>query len=116
MRLVADEGFNFDIVRGLRRRRPAIDIVRVQDVGLTGADDPVILAWAATEARVLLTHDAATMARYAYERIARGEFMPGVLEINQQSSVKDVIEDVLLIAECSLVSEWDDRIAYLPLR
>jgi hypothetical protein len=32
LRLAADETFNSDIVRGLFRRKPEIDIVRVQDV------------------------------------------------------------------------------------
>ncbi len=47
LRLAADENFNGNIVRGLLRRRPDLDIVRIQDVGLAGADDPAILAWAA---------------------------------------------------------------------
>lgn len=39
LKLAADENFNNDIVRGLLRRNPTLDIVRVQDVGLSGADD-----------------------------------------------------------------------------
>jgi hypothetical protein len=66
--LVADENFNNDIVR-------------VQEVGLRGAEDPVILDWAANEGRVVLTHDAATMAYYAYERVRAGVLMPGVIEV-----------------------------------
>jgi hypothetical protein len=41
--LAADENFNNDIVRGLLRRKPDLDIVRIQDEGLSGADDPTIL-------------------------------------------------------------------------
>lgn len=40
LRLAADENFNNTILRGVTRRLPAADIVRVQDVGLSGADDP----------------------------------------------------------------------------
>jgi hypothetical protein len=55
LRLAADENFNNDVVRGVRRRNPAVDIVRVQDAGLSGADDPSILEWAAqTGARIYL--------------------------------------------------------------
>jgi len=50
LRLAADDKFNGDIVRGLRRRNPDLDIIRVQDVGLSGADDASILEWAANEA------------------------------------------------------------------
>lgn len=39
LRFLADENFNNDILRGLLRRNPAIDIVRVQDTELFGADD-----------------------------------------------------------------------------
>jgi len=39
----ADENFNNDIVRGLLRRKPDLNIVRVQDAGLSGADDPTVL-------------------------------------------------------------------------
>jgi predicted nuclease of predicted toxin-antitoxin system len=63
--LLADENFNNDIVRGVRRRHSTIDLVRVQDIGLSGADDRALLSWAAQNERVLLTHDVATMTRYA---------------------------------------------------
>ncbi len=69
LRFAADENFNNDIVRGLRRRKPDLDILRVQEAGLSGAVDPDVLEWAAREGRVLLTHDVATMTRYAYERL-----------------------------------------------
>ena len=38
--LVADENFNNAIVRGLSRIKPELDIVRVQDVGLSSREDP----------------------------------------------------------------------------
>jgi len=68
LRFAVDENFNNAILRGLLRRNPDIDIVRIQDVGLSGADDPTILEWSAQEGRILLTHDVATITRYAYQR------------------------------------------------
>ena len=61
LRFAADENFNNNIVRGLLRRNPDLDIVRVQDVGLSNADDATILEWAAQEGRILLTHDVSTV-------------------------------------------------------
>ena len=63
LRLLADENFNRDIVRDLLLRERDSDILRVQDVGLRGADDPDILAWAADQGRIVLTHDRATICR-----------------------------------------------------
>jgi predicted nuclease of predicted toxin-antitoxin system len=74
--LVSDENFNNDIVRGLLRRKPDLDIIRVQDVGLRSQDDLTILEWAAQERRVVLTHDAATMTYFAYERVRAGKSIP----------------------------------------
>jgi hypothetical protein len=45
--LAADENFNNDIIRGLLRRKPDLNLVRAQDAGLSGADDPIVLEWAA---------------------------------------------------------------------
>lgn len=115
IRLAADENFNNNIVRGLLRRHPEIDIVRVQDVGLAGADDPAILEWVALNGRILLTHDVTTLTKYAYERIKRGLVMPGVFEISRAVPLHRAIEDILLIAECSLEGEWEGQIHYLPL-
>jgi hypothetical protein len=114
--LTADENFNNDIVRGLLRRKPELDIVRVQDVGLSGADDPTILEWAAQERRVLLTHDVSTITRYAYDRVQAGKSMPGVFEVSRNVPIGIAIEDILLLAEYSLNDEWEGQVRYLPLR
>jgi len=116
MLLLADENLNNDIVRGLRRRKPNLDIVRVQDVGLSGADDPAVLEWAAREGRVLLTHDVCTITHYAYERVSAGKAMPGVFEVSRGIPMGSVIEDILLLAEFSLEGEWEGQVRYLPLR
>ncbi len=112
----ADENFNFDIVRGLRRRLPELDILSVQAAGMSGADDPSVLAWAALEGRILLTHDVATMTKFAHDRIAAGEKMPGVFEVPRSLPAGLAIEELLLIAECSLPGEWEGQVRYLPLR
>ncbi len=114
LKLLADENFDNTVVRGLLRRLPNIDIIRVQDTEFCGANDPTVLAWAAQENRVLLTHDMATITRYAYERIAKSQLMPGVIEVVAGSQVGRVIEDILLMLECSLDGELANQIYYLP--
>lgn len=83
LRLAADENFNNDIVRGVLRRNADVNIVRIQDAGLSGADDPTVLEWAAQTGRVLLTHDVATITHHAYERVRGGKPMPGVFEVGR---------------------------------
>jgi hypothetical protein len=115
LRLAADENFNADIIRGLLRRLPNLDIVRIQDVGLSGADDPAVLEWSAHERRIVVTHDVSTLPRYASERVAAGRPMPGVFAASSTASIGRVIDDLLLLAECSLEQEWEGQVLYLPL-
>jgi predicted nuclease of predicted toxin-antitoxin system len=115
MKLLTDENLDNTIIRGLLRRNPEIDIVRVQDVGLSGEDDPIVLEWAAQEGRILLTHDVATITRYAYERLAQNLAMPGVIEIRTDAPVGRVIEDICILLECGIPEELEGQIYYLPL-
>lgn len=87
MRLLSDENFNGEIVRGLLLRRPDLDLRRVQDVGLEHADDPTILEWAAANDCIVLTHDRATMPDFAYARVVAGRPMPGVFVLNNRIAV-----------------------------
>jgi hypothetical protein len=112
--LAADENFNNDILNGLLLRSPALDIVRVQDTPLFGAVDPVVLEWAAKQGRILLTHDVKTMPRYAYQRVATGDPMPGVVAVGSLVPVARAIEDLLILTECSREGEWEGRVIFLP--
>jgi hypothetical protein len=115
LHLAADENFNNDLLRGIRRRNPDVDVVRVQDAGLSGADDATVLAWAAGEGRVLLTHDVTTLIDTAYQRVVTGLAMPGVFAVQEAAAAAQVIEDLLLLVECSVELEWDGRILYVPM-
>jgi predicted nuclease of predicted toxin-antitoxin system len=115
LRFLADENIDNRILDGLLRRKPELDIVRVQDVGLRTRDDPSILEWAAQENRLLLTHDASTMKDFAYERVEADLVMPGVIEIETNPPIGSTVEDILILAECSHDHEWDNQVIFLPL-
>jgi hypothetical protein len=116
LRLATDENFNNRILRGLLRRKPDLDIVRVQDTGLVGKGDAEVLEWCAKEGRCLLTHDVTTMRQYVDKRIAARSRMPGVFEVREQAPIGQAIEELLILVECSLQDEWEGQIVFLPLR
>ncbi|MDT0202497.1 DUF5615 family PIN-like protein [Nocardioides sp. AE5] len=113
-RFLADENIDPDLVLGLGRAHADIDVVRVQDVDLRTEDDPTILEWAASEGRILLTHDISTVPDFAYARVTRGLPMPGVFIINTALPMALVIEEIALAAAVSNADEWRDRVVYLP--
>ncbi|MEG4939060.1 hypothetical protein [Microcoleus sp. F4-D5] len=65
---------------------------------------------------MLLTHDVATMTNFACDRMQAGLAMPGLFEVSRRVSAGLAIEEILLIAECSLEGEWEGQVRFLPLR
>ena len=42
--------------------------------------------------------------------------MPGVFEVSRAVPISIAIDDLALLAECSLEDEWEGQVRYLPLR
>jgi predicted nuclease of predicted toxin-antitoxin system len=97
------------LIEGLLEHEPALDLVRVQDVGLQSADDRVVLARAADEGRIVITDDRSTLSGFAYERVAAGQSMPGVIVLNKTMSPGDTIEQLLMIAVRSSAEELEGK-------
>jgi hypothetical protein len=116
LKLATDEDFNNRILRGLLRQKPDLDIARVQDARVATRDDPSVLEWAASERRVLLTHDVSTMTKHAYDRIEKSLAMPGIFEVSQDLPIGLAIKEILILAECSFEGEWEGQVRYLPLK
>jgi len=116
LRLATDENFDHTILRGLLRKQPDLNIVTIQSAGLSGCTDVQVLEWAASQHRVLLTHDVSTITRYAIERIRDGKPMSGVVEVGSNVTIGNAIDDILLLAERALPDELEDMIVHLPLR
>ena len=115
LQFLSDENFKGEIVRGLFLREPNLDLIRVQDVGLRSVDDPTILEWAATSDRIVLTHDRSTMPDFAYERLLRGQEMSGLFVVNDRMPIRQTIDELLILVNCSYQSEWKGVVLYLPL-
>lgn len=115
VRFLADENFNRAILVGVQRRAEHIDVVRVQDIGLRAADDPVVLQWAADEGRVLVTHDIKTIPDFAHERVSAGLPMPGVLIVRSVLPIAVVIDELVIVEAASEPADWQDGVYYLPL-
>ena len=115
LRLASDADVHGDILRGLRRRCPEIDLVRVQDALPDGTVDTEVLAWAAGEERILITNDRKTMVGFAYERVADGQLVPGLIATSGRQAIGEAIDDVLLIAECMSEEEIEHQVVlFLP--
>jgi hypothetical protein len=114
-KLVCDENFNGDILRGLCRQRPDLDVVRVQDIGLNATRDEDILAWAAVEGRIVLTHDRDSMPYCGYERVRAGQPMPGLFLVSDVMAIGQAIVEILLAFDCLAPNECENLVRFFPL-
>jgi predicted nuclease of predicted toxin-antitoxin system len=115
LRLMTDEDVHGDIVDGLRRGQPAVDMVRAQDVGLSHTPDPVILEWAAREGRVIVSLDKKTLAVDAWNRVRCGLPMAGVVILRNVLTIGQAISELELIALAGNPEDLKDQVIYLPL-
>jgi predicted nuclease of predicted toxin-antitoxin system len=79
LRLLIDQDLDHVILRGLLLRVPNLDVITAHQVGLSNVPDPELLAWAAEEERIIVTHDRRTMPYHATSRIASSEKVAGVI-------------------------------------
>ncbi len=103
------------IITGVGRHVPDVNIVRVRDVGLASASDDEVLDFAAREHRIVVSHDVNTMRAAAVARVERGAPMTGPLLVRQTLPVWTTIEDLIFIESASEAEEWNNLVSFLPL-
>jgi hypothetical protein len=77
--------------------------------------DPEVLALAAKEQRVLVSHDLGTMPGHFRALRDAGKLSAGVFLISQSLDVGRAIEELVLIWRASEAAEWTNRLIWLPL-
>ena len=115
IRLLIDQNLNRRIIEGVQLRMPDLDAIFALDVGLAGATDPDVLEWAAANDRVVVTHDAKTMPNFAYDRLAAGRRVPGLIAIRTSLPIGAAIDDLLLILNCCREDELDGQVYDVPI-
>ena len=110
----ADADLNNIILLAAIRRQPSVDFQSALAADLTGVNDLEVLARAAKDGRVLVTHDQKTMPRHFAEFITR-QTSPGMIIVPQSLSVTAAADDLILIWTITEAEEWVNRICFLPI-
>lgn len=97
------------------RREPSIDFQSALAAELDAVPDPEVLGRAATEGRILVSHDENSMPGHFAEFLRVGNHSAGLLMVQQGAPVRQVIESIVLIWIASDASEWVDQIVWLPI-
>lgn len=113
-RFLADADLKPAILTGVKRREPSVDFQTARVASLEGLGDLEVLAIAARDGRILVSHDFATMPRHFQDFVAQHN-SPGVFLISQALSIGAAVEELLLIWSVSDSAEWENELTYLPL-
>ena len=116
VRFQTDADFDRRIVRATLRREPAIDLQLAASrggAGLRGIPDAQVLAVAAQEGRMLLSHDHQTLPRHFGEFIT-AQASPGVIIMPQRMLISVAVEWIITIWAASEAEEWVIQILILP--
>lgn len=114
IRYQADADLNQNIVTGVLRREPAIDFQTATAAKLERVKDIEVLAIAAKEKRILISHDRKTMPSEFAQFIIDNQ-SSGVIIVSRKVSIETIIEELILIWAVSSAEEWINRIAKIPL-
>lgn len=107
IRFHLDEDVDPAIAEGLRRR--GIDVTTSQEAGLLAAPDPVQLAYAKGQSRVLFTHDDDHLMLNA-----QGVDHAGIAYCHRlRRSIGEVIDGLELIWEVCEPEEMANRVEYI---
>ena len=115
VRYLFDENCNARILRGVCRRAPGLHVVTAQDAALGSGTDLAILAFAAEEGLIVVSHDVRTMTAHAATQLQAQQPMAGLILIPQAYPVGQAIDDLVLIAEVTTAEEWQGKMVFLPL-
>lgn len=110
----ADADLNQVIVAGVLRREPYINFQTATAAKLEGVKDTEVLAIAAQQQRILISHDRKTMPSEFAEFISNNQ-SSGVIIVSRKVAIEVVIEELILIWAASTAEEWINRIAKIPL-
>ena len=111
--LYMDENVPIAITEGLRMR--GVDVLTVQEDGLTSFPDPVVFDRAIELQRIVFSQDQDFLAE-AKRCQAEGISFPGVVYARQlRVSIGDCVRDLEIIAKVGSPEDFANRVQYLPL-
>ncbi len=110
----ADNDLDEDIIEAVANLNPAIDFQTATAVGLhLGFPDDQVLAIAAAEGRLLVSHDRRTMPLHFAQFIVN-QSSPGVFIVSRKLSIGEAADWLLLIWEASEAEEYVNTIHHIP--
>ncbi|MEM7128525.1 MAG: DUF5615 family PIN-like protein [Chloroflexota bacterium] len=112
-----DENLNPRMRNAMMLAAPQITVLRVgdADVPSLGTKDPEILVWCEEHNFILVTDNRTSMPVHLADHIAEGKHCPSIFVLPPDYSIGEIVDELILIYEASLSTEYQDQIRFLPI-
>ena len=115
IRFLFDENLDPRFLRTMQRHYPAIDVLRVGDVGAPslGMSDPDILLFIETHHRILVTDNRKSMPGHiqAHWQAARHHW--GIFIVDKNIAYKRLADALFVYWDSSELEDWQDQIEWI---
>lgn len=117
LKYLLDENVDKVYQRQFLRRNPSLVMWVVGDFGAPprGTLDPAILRWCEEYNFILVTNNRTSMPVHLADYITQGRHIPGIFILNDNLSIGQTIDELILIAEGSFDDKYQDQIIHLPV-
>jgi len=113
-----DENIPLAIQAQLEQMEPTASVYTIGD-GIAppkATPDPDILSWIEVHDCMLITNNRRTIPVHLYAHLARGQHVPGIIQLPRRMNIGAILEDLWLIWTSSEPGEFRDQIVHLPLQ
>ncbi|MEQ8956957.1 MAG: DUF5615 family PIN-like protein [Coleofasciculus sp. C2-GNP5-27] len=80
-----------------------------------GTRDADILAWCEDNRFILVTNNRKTMPIHLAEHLTENHHVPGIFIVNDDMTMGQIMEELMIVAEAAWEDEYQDRISFMPL-
>jgi len=112
-----DEHVGARFQKALLRQQPEMVVWRLGDPGAPprGTLDPEILFWCERDGFSLVTNNRASMPVHLRDHLAAGHHVPGIFTLNDDMSMGETVEELIVLWIAADPEEYADQLHYLPV-
>jgi hypothetical protein len=116
VKFLLDENLTPRLKMAVLRLNPAIDILRIGDLGTLsfGSLDPEVLIFLERSQRLLITDNRASMPGHLEAHWADGRHLYGLLWVRSKTPIRLLAQELRLIWEATQAEEWIDVLDWIP--
>jgi hypothetical protein len=117
IRYLVDENLSARAVATIQRHYPALDVLRVGDVGAPafGTPDPELLRWLELHQRVLVTDNRKSMPGHSADHILAGGHHWGIFMVHKDAPLRTLADTLYVYWEVTDAEQWMDVTEWLPV-